>query len=51
MSEGVGELLFTFAYLSILTVRIHGWKLWSYCSGSLIVGGPFQVSIKARPHT
>ena len=39
-SEGVGELLFTFAYIGILTVRIHGWKLWSYCSGGLIVEGP-----------
>ena len=49
MSEGVGELLFTFAYLSILTGRIHGWKLWSCCSDGLIVEGPSQVSTKARP--
>ena len=51
MSEGVGELLFIFAYLSILTGRIRGWKLWSCYSGDLIVEGPSQVSTKARPHT
>jgi hypothetical protein len=51
MSEGVGELLFTFAYLSILIGRICAWKLWSYCSGGLIVEGPSQVSTKARPHS
>jgi hypothetical protein len=40
MSEAVGELLFTFAYLSILTGHIRGWKLWSYYSGDLIVEDP-----------
>jgi hypothetical protein len=43
--------LFTFAYLSILTDRIHGWKLWRCCNDDLIVEGPSQVSTKARPHT
>jgi hypothetical protein len=27
MSERVGELLFTFAYMSVLTGSIHGWKV------------------------
>jgi hypothetical protein len=47
MSNGVGEHLFTFAYLSLLTGSICGWKLKLLQQ----LHGPTQVSHKARPHT
>ena len=53
MSKGVGEQWVTFAYPSILTVNICGWRLWDCCSDGLIVlvskglqrGEPFFSSI------
>ena len=49
MSERIGELLFTFAHLSVLFGNISGWKLEA-AMGWLIYG-PSQVSSKARLHT